>query len=163
MMTSTDFMQLAPEIFLLSAACVLLLVDLFLSDARRGLIHFLSLLALVATGVLTMRQGSEAGVADGVAFGGMFLRDGVGDILKLFIYIATGASFVYAKQYLIDRGLFKGEFYSLCLFAVLGMMILVSAGNLVTVYLGLELLALSSYALVALHRDNRLATEAAMK
>jgi NADH-quinone oxidoreductase subunit N len=163
MITSADFLPLMPEIFLLGATCTLLLIDLFLSDSRRGLVHFFSLLTLIAAGVLTMRQGEAAGVSDGSAFGGMFLRDSVGDTLKLFIYIVTGAAFVYAKPYLIDRGLFKGEFYILCLFAVLGMMVLVSAGNLVTVYLGLELLALSSYALVALHRDDRLSSEAAMK
>ena len=163
MIAASDFHLLLPEIFLLSATCVLLLIDLHLSDARRGLVHFLSLLTLAATGLLTFRVDASGVAAEGAAFGGMFLRDGVGDVLKLFIYAVSGAAFVYAKPYLIDRGLFKGEFYILCLFAVLGMMILVSAGNLVTVYLGLELLALSSYALVALHRDNRLATEAAMK
>jgi len=163
MIAASDFHLLLPEIFLLSATCVLLLIDLYLSDARRGLVHFLSLLTLAATGLLTFRVDASGVAAEGAAFGGMFLRDGVGDVLKLFIYAVSGAAFVYAKPYLIDRGLFKGEFYILCLFAVLGMMILVSAGNLVTVYLGLELLALSSYALVALHRDNRLATEAAMK
>jgi NADH-quinone oxidoreductase subunit N len=163
MIEHADFQLILPEMFLLGATCLLLLVDLFLSDARRGLTHFLALLTLVATGVLTFRAGADGGVVDGAAFGGMFLRDAVGDVLKLFIYVVTGAAFVYAKPYLTDRGIFKGEFYTLCLFAVLGMMILVSAGNLVTVYLGLELLALSSYALVALHRDDRLATEAAMK
>ncbi len=163
MIVASDFHLLLPEIFLLGATCVLLLIDLYLSDARRGLVHFLSLLTLAATGLLTFRVDASGVAAEGAAFGGMFLRDGVGDVLKLFIYAVSGAAFVYAKPYLIDRGLFKGEFYILCLFAVLGMMILVSAGNLVTVYLGLELLALSSYALVALHRDNRLATEAAMK
>jgi NADH-quinone oxidoreductase subunit N len=162
-MTTLEFQLLLPEIFLLGATCVLLLLDLFLSDARRGLVHFLALAALLVTAVLTFREDASGAIAEGVAFGGMFLRDGVSDVLKLFIYLVTGAAFVYAKPYLIDRGLFKGEFYTLCLFAVLGMMILVSAGNLVTVYLGLELLALSSYALVALHRDDRLAAEAAIK
>jgi NADH-quinone oxidoreductase subunit N len=93
----------------------------------------------------------------------MFIRDGVADVLKVFALLVTGAAFVYAKPYLQDRGLFKGEFYVLCLFAVLGIMLLVSAGNLISVYMGLELLALSSYALVALDRDSKLATEAAMK
>ena len=158
MINTAELHLLLPEIFLLSATCALLLLDLVLSDARRGMVHFLALLTLAATAVLTFRD-----TVSGPAFDGMFLRDTVGDVLKGFIYLVSGAAFVYAKPYLIDRGLFKGEFYTLCLFAVLGMMILVSAGNLVTVYLGLELLALSSYALVALHRDNRLATEAAMK
>lgn len=163
MVTSADFLPLAPELFLLGATCVILLLDLFLSDQRRGLVHLLAILTLVATGILTFRQGGAGALPDATAFGGMFIRDTAGDVLKLVIYLVTGAAFVYAKPWLIDRGLFKGEFYVLALFAVLGMMILVSAGSLITVYLGLELLALSSYALVAMDRDNRLAAEAAMK
>jgi NADH:ubiquinone oxidoreductase subunit 2 (subunit N) len=97
------------------------------------------------TAVLSFRcRCRRTAALQGEAFGGMFLRDGISDVLKLFIYLVSGcAAFVYAKPYLADRGLFKGEFYMLCLFAVLGMMMMVSAGNLVTVYLGLELLALS--------------------
>jgi len=160
--TYADLMPLAPELFLLGATCAILLVDLFVSAQRRGLVHFLALLALVATGILTFRM--SAGVVEPVsAFGGMFLRDTMGDVLKLAVYVVTGAAFVYAKPYLIERGLFRGEFYVLCLFAVLGMMLLISAGSLVMIYLGLELLALSSYALVALDRDSPVASEAAMK
>jgi len=161
MINLADFIPLTPEIFLLSATCALLLLDLFISDARRGLTHFLGLLILLATAALTLRDGIATEQV--TAFGGMFIRDGVADVLKVFILIVTAAAFVYAKAYLQDRGLFKGEFYVLCLFAVLGMMVLVSAGNLISVYMGLELLALSSYALVVLDRDSRLATEAAMK
>ena len=161
-MITADLALLAPELFLLGATCVLLLIDLVLSDQRRGLVHFLALLTLAGTAVLTLRNGLSP-ASDGTAFGGMFVRDVVGDALKAFIYLVTAASFVYAKQYLIDRDLFKGEFYTLVLFSVLGMMVLVSAGNLLTIYLGLELQALSIYALVAMHRDNRLASEAAMK
>ncbi|HET6604403.1 MAG TPA: NADH-quinone oxidoreductase subunit NuoN [Xanthomonadaceae bacterium] len=160
--SAADLVPMTPEIFVLAATCALLMLDLFVSDRRRGLIHFLALATLLGGATLILRQGAFD--VDGVsAFGGLFLRDAVGDVLKLFVFVVTGATFVYAKSYLIDRGLFKGEFYVLCLFAVLGMMILVSAGNLLTVYMGLELLALSSYALVALHRDDRLASEAAMK
>ncbi|MBB5015200.1 NADH-quinone oxidoreductase subunit NuoN [Rehaibacterium terrae] len=163
MVTSADFLLLAPELLLLGATCAILLLDLFLSDQRRGLVHFLAIFTLIATGILTFRQGGAGALPDATAFGGMFIRDTASDVLKLVIYVVTGAAFVYAKPWLVDRGLFKGEFYVLTLFAVLGMMILVSAGNLITVYLGLELLALSSYALVAMDRDNRLASEAAMK
>ena len=161
-MITADLALLAPELFLLGATCVLLLIDLFLSEQRRGLVHFLALLVLAGTAILTLRNGVSTAV-ETTAFNGMFVRDGVADTLKAFILLVTGAAFVYAKPYLIDRGLFKGEFYMLCLFSVLGMMVLVSAGNLLTIYLGLELQALSAYALVALHRDNRLASEAAMK
>ena len=155
-----NLQPMLPELFLLGATFALLLIDLFVSQARRGLTHFLALVILIVTFTLTMRG------SDGVAvstFGGMFLKDAPSDILKAFILITTAATFIYAKQYLVDRGLFKGEFHVLCLFAALGMMVLVSAGNLVTVYLGLELLALSSYALVAMSRDSAVASEAAMK
>ncbi|MCX7556599.1 NADH-quinone oxidoreductase subunit NuoN [Xanthomonadaceae bacterium JHOS43] len=162
MITSADFLPLVPEIFLLCATCALLLTDLFVSQERRGFIHFLALAILAVAAILTLR--GVPGVPLPVrVFSGTFQRDAAGDLLKLFVYLVTAASFVYAKPYLKDRGLFKGEFYMLCLFAVLGMMLMVSAGNLVVVYLGLELLALSSYALVALDRDNRLASEAAVK
>lgn len=162
MITSADFLPMLPELFLLAATCGLLLTDLFLSQERRGFIHFLALAILAVAAVLTLR--GVPGVPLPVrVFSDTFQRDAVGDLLKLFIYLMTALAFVYAKPYLKDRNLFKGEFYMLCLFAVLGMMLLVSAGNLTVVYLGLELLALSSYALVAFDRDNRLASEAAIK
>ncbi len=162
MITSADFLPMVPELFLLTATCGLLLTDLFVSQERRGFIHFLALAILAVAAVLTLR--GVPGVPLPVrVFSDTFQRDAAGDLLKLFIYLMTALAFVYAKPYLKDRNLFKGEFYMLCLFAVLGMMLLVSAGNLTTVYLGLELLALSSYALVAFDRDNRLASEAAIK
>jgi len=162
MISSADFLPLVPELFVLTAACALLLTDLFVSQSRRGLIHFLSLAILLAAAVLTARgvPGIELPVR---VFSGAFQRDAVGDALKIFIYLVTFGVFVYAKPYLKERGLFTGEFYLLALFSMLGMMLMVSAGNLVTGYLGLELLALSSYALVALDRDNKFASEAAMK
>ena len=159
-MNATDLVTLLPEIFLLSATCALLLIDLFVSNARRGITHFLALVVLAATAALLVRDPASA---SSTAFGGMFIRDGVADALKLFVLAVSAAALVYAKAWLQDRNLFKGEYHVLVLFAVLGMMVLISAGNLVTVYLGLELLALSSYALVAMDRDNRLASEAAMK
>ena len=162
MITSADFLPMIPELFLLAATCGLLLTDLFVSQERRGFIHFLALGILAVAAVLTLR-GVPGVPLPARAFSETFQRDGVGDLLKLFIYLMTALAFVYAKPYLKDRGLFKGEFYMLCLFAVLGMMLLVSAGSLTTVYLGLELLALSSYALVAFDRDNRMASEAAIK
>ena len=162
MFSLSQMAPLLPEVFVLSATCLLLLLDLFISEARRGLTHFLSLLILVAAIILTLRGGVPAGESI-TAFKGMFVRDGVADLLKVVIFGVTAVSYVYAKPYLSERSLLKGEFYVLSLFAVLGMMILVSAGSLITVYLGLELLALSSYALVALDRDNRHSVESAMK
>jgi NADH-quinone oxidoreductase subunit N len=98
-----------------------------------------------------------------MALSGFFVRDIAGDVLKLAMYAVTALVFVYAKPFLQERDLFKGEFYALVLFALLGMMLMVSSGGLVTLYLGLELLALSAYGLVAMDRDNPLASEAAMK
>ena len=155
-----DLLTLVPELFVCGAAFALLMVDLYLSPARRGLTHFLALLILAAAAVLTVR---DMAVAERVAFSGLFVRDVASDVLKMAMYAITALVFVYGKPYLQDRGLFKGEFYALVLFALLGMMLMVSAGGLVTLYLGLELLALSSYGLVGMDRDNPIASEAAMK
>lgn len=157
-----DLMILLPELFLLGATCAILLIDLFLTANRRDITHWLAVLALVITACLVWRGAPLAGQVD-AAFNGMFLRDGIAVILKLFVLLFTGSVFIYSRGYMRDRKLLMGEFYLLLLFATLGTMLLISAGNLVTVYLGLELLALSSYALVALYRDSLLASEAAMK
>ena len=160
MPTVADLLPLGPEIFVCGAAFALLMVDLFLSDQRRGLTHFLALFILAGAAVLTVRDMAMEPV---YGFANMFVRDTASDVLKLAVYLVAGASFVYAKPYLQDRGLFKGEFYVLGLFAVLGMMLMISAGSMLTVYLGLELLALSSYGLVGMDRDNPRSSEAAMK
>jgi len=155
-----DLQTITPELFMCGAAFALLMLDLFISPKRRGLIHFLSILVLVAAAVLTAR---DMATTQTFAFSQMFVRDIASDVLKMAVYLVSAFSLVYAKPYLIDRDLFKGEFYALSLFSVLGMMLMISAGSMVTLYLGLELLALSSYGLVAMDRDNRLASEAAMK
>ncbi|HBD19335.1 MAG TPA: NADH:ubiquinone oxidoreductase subunit N, partial [Arenimonas sp.] len=160
MPTTADLLPLGPEIFVCAAAFALLMIDLFLSDARRGLTHFLALFILAAAAVLTMRDMAMEPV---YGFANLFVRDTASDVLKVAVYLVAGASFVYAKPYLQDRGLFKGEFYALGLFSVLGMMLMISSGSLLTLYLGLELLALSSYGLVAMDRDSSRSSEAAMK
>jgi NADH-quinone oxidoreductase subunit N len=160
MPTFADLVPLGPEIFVCAAAFALLMIDLFLSDQRRGLTHFLALFILAAAAVLTARDMAMQPV---YALADMFVRDTASDVLKIGVYLVAGASFVYAKPYLQDRGLFKGEFYVLGLFAVLGMMLMISAASLLTLYLGLELLALSSYGLVGMDRDNPRSAEAAMK
>ena len=157
---NADLHTLLPELFVCAATFALLMVDLGLSQARRGLVHFLGLLILVGAAVLTVRDMPSLPTH---AFSDLFVRDVASDVLKLGMYTVTALVFVYAKPFLIDRDLFKGEFYCLVLFAMLGMMLMVSAGGLVTLYLGLELLALSSYGLVAMDRDNAIASEAAMK
>lgn len=149
-----------PEIFLLGMACVILIVDLFLTDKSRLVTYMLAQLTLLGTLFLTLNSSSTATI---LTFSNTFVRDPMSDILKVAIYIATFITFLYAKDYLRDRGIFKGEFYVLGLFAALGMMILVSAHNFLTIYLGLELLSLSLYAMVAMQRDSILASESAMK
>jgi NADH-quinone oxidoreductase subunit N len=160
MPTINDILIMLPEFFLVAAACVLLLADAFMKPAERVYLHWLSIGVLVVTGYLVLRYQPEGAVT---AFGGMFIRDGLSTILKLFAILSTILVFIYGRPYMVDRKLFVGEFYTLMLFAVIGVMLLVSAGSLVMVYLGLELLTLSSYALVALNRDSSLSSEAAIK
>jgi len=107
--------------------------------------------------------GSPESGGSQLVFADTFVRDTLSDILKLFVYLITGTVFIYSKPYLEDRDLFRGEFYMLGLFGMLGMMVMISAHSLITLYLGLELLALSAYAMVAMDRNNLRATEAAMK
>jgi NADH-quinone oxidoreductase subunit N len=155
-----DLLAITPEIFVLGASLALLIFDLFLSQSRRGVTHFLALVVVVLTMVLIVQPRD---VVEQTVFGGMFIRDALSDLIKLSMLGVSFAVFVYARPYLSDRGLFRGEFYALCLLGILGMMLLVSAGSLIMIYLGLELLALSSYALVAFNRDSSLSSEAAMK
>ena len=155
-----NLVLVAPEIFVLSMACVVLVVDLFLKDAQRNISYWLAQFTLLAALIMTFGLQSEGRI---LALNGLFVADILADILKLFIYGVVAAVFVYSRQYLIDRSLFKGEYYVLGLFAVLGMMVMVSAHNFITIYLGLELLSLSLYAMVAFNRDSAQASEAAMK
>ncbi|MBP7981425.1 MAG: NADH-quinone oxidoreductase subunit NuoN [Arenimonas sp.] len=155
-----DLHTILPELFICASAFTLLMADLFIDAKRRALIHFLAIAVLAAAVLLTVRDMVSVSAT---AFGGMFVRDIAGDVLKIAVYAVTAFAFVYAKPYLLDRGLFKSEYYVLCLFSVLGMMLMISSGNLTVLYLGLELLALSSYGLVGLDRDNPLVSEAAMK
>jgi len=158
-----DMIPALPEIFVLTMACIILIYDLFLTDRNRVVTYLMSIGTLVGAAILTYYYHGAHADHPVWTFSGTFVGDSMADVLKFFIYIATAAVFIYARGYLLERNLFKGEFYVLGLFGVLGMMVLVSAHSLLTVYLGLELLALSQYALVALHRDSGAASEAAMK
>lgn len=157
-----DLQLAAPELFILFMGCAVLMIDLLLSEQRRGFIHLISLLSLAFASIITLRGFTLTGDSM-TAFSETFVRDQMADLLKIFAYITLAAVFLYARQYLKAFGLFKSEFYALSLFALLGVMVLISAASLLTVYLGLELLALSSYALVALDRDSKQGSEAAMK
>jgi NADH-quinone oxidoreductase subunit N len=120
----------------------------------------LSLLTLAGAAYMTVRYGVQARVT---AFDGMYIADPMGDVLKLFSYGTVAVSFLYSREYLQRRGLFKGEYFILALVALLGVMVMVSAGSLLTVYLGVELLSLSLYAMVAFDRESGIAAESAMK
>lgn len=164
MFEPTDLITALPELFILGMACLILLVDLYLSDARRRITYMLSLLTLGFAVLLVLGpHGSPEGTERIMAFNDTYVRDAMSDLLKVFIFLVTGGVFLYSREYLQQRGIFRGEFYVLGLFGVLGMMVLISASSLLTVYLGLELFSLSTYALVAMHRDNERAAEAAMK
>jgi NADH-quinone oxidoreductase subunit N len=154
-----DLVLLAPEDFLLGATCAILFIDLLLKQSQRALTHWLSIAALLGTLAVIVLDREPAATA----FNGAYIHDTIASVLKVFILGIVATVFVFARGYLRDRKLFIGEFYTLTLFSTLGMLLLVSAGNLVMVYLGLELFALSSYALVAIHRDSGVASEAAMK
>ena len=163
-MNEMNMLLAAPELWVLVMACVILIVDLFLREERRGIIHMLAMITLVFAAIITMRADyASEGVNSAVAFGGSFIRDSMGDVLKLFSFAVMGIVFVYAKFCLRQFRMFRADFYTLCLFALLGVMLLISANSLVMVYLGLELTSLASYALVAFVRDSRRGSEAAMK
>ncbi|HDS1324222.1 TPA: NADH-quinone oxidoreductase subunit NuoN [Stenotrophomonas maltophilia] len=158
-LTAADLPPLAPELVLIGSAFALMILDLFVSNRNKIFTHLFSLAALAV--VLFMLATGVGG--QGEVFHGMFVRDTAADVMKTGIVLLSGLTLVYGWRYLRDRNLFQGEIPVLILFGTAGMMILVSAGSLLMVYLGLELLALCSYALVASNRENGLASEAAMK
>jgi NADH-quinone oxidoreductase subunit N len=150
----------APEILVFSMACAILVIDLFLTDRSRIVSYLLAQATLVAAFALTLWGMTDTAVH---VFNGAYVRDPMADVLKLAIYAAVFVAFVYSRDYLGERDLFRGEFYILGLFGLCGMMVMVSAGSFLTLYLGLELLSLNLYALTAFNRDSALSTEAAMK
>ncbi len=155
-----NWLAISPEIFVLSMLCVTLVVDLFVPQSKRWITYGLAQLTLVGAIVITVLTHVEGVV---LAFDDSFVRDPMADLLKVCLYVTTMAVFLYSRDYLAHRGMYKGEYYVLGLFAVLGMMIMVSGYSFLTLYLGLELLALSLYAMVAFGRDSVKAAEAAMK
>ncbi len=157
---ASEFVMILPEIFVLSMACIILVLDLFLKDSERNISYWLAQLTLVFAAVITLSVDPDE---TQLLFFGTFIADAMGAVLKVFIYLVAGLAFLYSRHYLSVRGLFKGEYYVLGLFGVLGMMVMVSAHSLLTVYLGLELLSLSLYAMVAFNRDSYPCSEAAMK
>ena len=148
------------EIFLLVMIGVILITDLFMPGQTRTVTYLLTQLTLLGCSLITV--GTHV---DGIAhlFNGMFVDDLMSDVLKLLTYLAVSMMLVYSRSYLIVRGLFTGEFLGLTLLSMLGMMVMISASNFVVLYIGLEIQALSLYAMVALQRDSAVASESAMK
>jgi NADH-quinone oxidoreductase subunit N len=151
-----------PEIFLLVMTCLIALLDLGVKGRTRTLTYVLSLFTLAVVAYVQAQFALTEGTAYG--FGNMVVSDPMGNWLKCFAAIAVGVTLVYARPYAADRDMMRGgELFSLSLLALLGMFVMISGNNFLVLYLGLELLTLSSYALVALRRDSAVATEAAMK
>ena len=158
--TRLDLLLAAPEMFLLAAACVVLLVDLFLTERSRWVTFVLALLTLLGTSLITTSVGFAERT---VGWHGTYVADPLSTLLKLVSIGAVAIAFLYGYDYLRTRRLLQGEYFLLGLFALLGIMVLVSANSLVTLYLGVELLALSLYAMVAFNRESGIAAEAAIK
>ncbi len=153
-----DVITALPELVVLTMTMLILLTGLVSKDSIA--IYVLAQLTLLVAAFFTVGMHTPA---VGFAFSGLFVDDTLSDVLKLMIYLGTAMMFVYTRHYMQLRGMFRGEYYALVLFAVLGMMIMVSGQSMLTIYMGLELLSLCLYSLVALDRDNAKSSEAAMK
>jgi len=149
-----------PEIVLAFLVLTLLVMDAFLAEEDRHVTYWLAVLALVGTAALTAYTVGRPTV---VTFQGMFVADLMSQVLKVATLLTVAATLVLGRTYLAARGLLSGEFLCLAIFSALGMMVMISAHHFLTLYLGLELMALSQYAMVALQRDSARATEAGMK
>ena len=158
--TSLNIGIATPEILLLTALFAVLLVDLWTSDENRYITHWLSIGALL---VAAFGQWAVWTNDPAYAMSDMYVADGISQFSKMVVYAGTAALFIYTKPYNQMRGMFKGEFYTLALFAAVGMSVMISATHFLTAYVGLELLSLALYAMIALRRDSAEASEAALK
>ncbi len=159
-MTFADLAPAAAEIFLAVAACAILLIDAFLPEAKRGLSFVLAIIALAGAAWATSMVAVPGRT---IALYGHFVADPMGTVLKLFAYGAAAVALLYSRDYLAKRGLMRGEYLVLALFVVMGIQVIISAGSLLSLYLGIEIMSLSLYAMVAFDRDNGIAAESAMK
>ncbi len=155
-----DLLAVLPEIAVLTAASLILIVDLFVPQAKRHLTFWLTQVSLLVTLWIVL---ATAPVGSLRAFHGMVVADMLGGVLKLFAVVAVSLMLFYGRSYLAARGLFRGETFVLVLFALLGIMVMTASASFLTLYLGLEIMSLSLYALVALQRDAAAPSEAAMK
>ncbi|GAB3544741.1 NADH-quinone oxidoreductase subunit NuoN [Noviherbaspirillum agri] len=163
-MDTLNLVPAYPEIFLVIATSAILLIDMFLTDAKRHFTYVLAMLALAGCLGLSLVSFNSPTT---YTFNNMFVSDSMSHLLKIFSYVAVGLTLIYSRQYATDRGMLGGtlggEFYVLALFSLIGQMVMISGNNFLVIYLGLELMSLSLYALVALRRGNSVSTEAAMK
>ncbi len=157
--TATLWLAL-PEIFLLSAIVVVLLLDLFLTKPFKQVTYYLTQLSLLITAILAFNLIGEP---KSILFGNAFILDDMASVFKIFMAGSTMVALVYTRHYLTEHKLFRGEYFVLVLLAMLGMMVMVSGYSLLTLYLGLEILSLSLYALIAIARERAGAVEAALK
>ena len=159
-MNQLDFTAAAPEITLLALICVVLVADLFIKQERRVTTFWLSIGALLVTAWSIVATAPDAQI---LLFDGSYVSDGLSHVLKFAATAVVAVGFLYSRDYLLQNDLLKGEYYLLGMFGLLGMMIMISANSLLTMYLGLETLSLSMYAMVALERNSSQAAESAMK
>jgi len=160
-MSSPSFAPATPEIWLTCAVCIVLLAEVFAGERRRGLTPTLTLLALVLGAALTVQYGQVPRRT--LLFDGLYVADELAWVLKLAGFLIVAVALLYSRSYLENRNILRGEYYVLALTALLGVFVLASANSLLTLYLGVELLALSVYAMVAFDRDSGIAAESAMK
>jgi len=159
-MMTLNLSSVLPEALLLGGACTILVVDVFLPDRLRHWSFWLTQLTILAAAWIIFRTADIVPVQ---AMNGLVIDDMVSDLFRFFTCIAVSLTLFYARGYFADRGLFRGETFVLALTTLLGMMVMISAANFLTLYMGLELQSLSLYAMVAMHRLSRRASEAAMK
>jgi NADH-quinone oxidoreductase subunit N len=159
-MDNTNLLAALPEIVLLVGACLVIMADVLQSETRRISIDRLALGVLLFPFVATLWQYDWPAQ---YAFSGMYVLDDFAKLLKMCSYVAVAATIVYARRYDLDRGLRRGEFYGLALFALLGQMVMISASSMLTIYMGLEMMSLSFYAMCGMRQDTNRPVEAAMK
>ncbi|NML14598.1 NADH-quinone oxidoreductase subunit NuoN [Azohydromonas caseinilytica] len=170
-MNQFNWLVVQPEIVLLTMACVVALADLFVKDEQRRLTFWLAQLSLAVVAFLQVDQLSAMMQADQLGTGltsmygmqKMVVADPMGRLLAVCATLTLMATLVFAQSYISTRDMLKGEFFSLSMLSLLGVLVMLSANNFLVIYLGLELMTLSLYALVALRREHAVSTEAAMK
>jgi NADH-quinone oxidoreductase subunit N len=162
-MTWADFQPALPEIYLTAAICVLLLADVFFGQKNRRFTPTLALLLLAGGAVVTALFANVTGRVSPAGLGDSYVTDPLAVLLKLFGFLTIAVALLYSREYLERRGMMRGEYYVLALTALLGIFVLCSANSLLTVYIGVELMSLSLYAMVAFDRESGIAAESAMK